>query len=161
MRCPARWTVILGLVAGAACKGTPDGQGHPTDDPARAEERMNLLSNPSLYLSTSGREYDGLDAAAAPEGETPSVHQLTEMAVYNSSRFAVRDLAGDVVWLDANDRRLGSSPFSLSGTIGPGQAKRFATSDGTMQSGKLNTGAASVQVVFTHVHVVDDEKSRQ
>ena len=155
--------MILGLVAGAACKSAPDaqGRGHETEDPARAEERMNLLSNPSLYLSTSGREYDEKDAAAAAEGETPALHQLTSMAVYNSSRFAVRDLGGDVVWLDEHDRRLGSTAFRLSGTIGPGQAKRFATNDGTMESGKLNPSAAAAQVVFTHVHVVDDEKSRQ
>jgi hypothetical protein len=156
---PSRWAVILGLVAGSGCKGSPDGRA--TDDPARAEERMNLLSNPSLYLSTSDREYDAQGAGEGAEADTASVHQLTAMAVFNSSRFPVRDLAGDVVWLDAHDRRLGSTPFSLSGTIAPGQAKRFATGDGTMSSGKLNPSAASAQVVFTHVRVVDDEKSRQ
>jgi hypothetical protein len=151
--------MILGLAAGSACKSASDG--HATDDPARAEERMNLLSNPSLYLSTSDREYDGQAAGEPAEAETPSVHQITAMAVFNSSRFPVRDLAGEVVWLDDHDRRLGATPFSLSGTLGPGQARRFATGDGTMQNGKLNTGAASAQVVFTHVRVVDDEKSRQ
>jgi hypothetical protein len=161
MRCPSRWAIVVGLVVGSACKSAPDAQGTPTEDPGRAEERMNLLSNPSLYLSPSEREYDERDAAAAAEGETPAIHQLTSMAVYNSSRFAVRDLGGDVVWLDEHDRRLGSTPFRLSGTIGPGQAKRFATNDGTMESGKLNPSAASAQVVFTHVRVVADEKSRQ
>jgi hypothetical protein len=157
----SRSAVILALAAGSACKPAPDAQGHPDDDPARAEERMNLLSNPSLYLSTGEREYDDTDAEARPDAETASVHQLTAMTVANSSRFAVRDLAGDIVWLDEHDRRLGSTPFSLSGTIGPGRAKRFATGDGSMQSGKLQTAAASAQVVFTRVHVVDDEKSRQ
>jgi hypothetical protein len=152
--------MILGLAAGSACKSSPDGRAN--DDPGRGEERMNLLTNPSLYLSTSDREYDdGKGAAEAAEADVASIHQLTAMAVFNSSRFPVRDLAGDVVWLDEHDRRLGSTPFTLSGTLGPGQAKRFATSVGTMQSGKLNPSAASAQVVFTHVRVVDDEKSRQ
>jgi hypothetical protein len=140
------WAVALALAACAGCKGTPDPQ-----EAARSEEKMNLLTNPGLYLPTGDREYIGEDA-----GDTD--HQLTSMVVQNTSHFPVRELTGEVVWFDDQDKRLGTTPFTLRGSIEPGQSQRFATSDGTMQSGKLHGLVGAVQVVFTHVRVVDAEK---
>ncbi len=151
-RSSSAWALRLALAVGSfaagstGCKGAPDAQ-----ESARAEEKMNLLSNPSLFLTTSDREDIGEDG-----GDTE--HQITSMTVFNSSHFALRGLAGEVVWYDDQDRRLGSTPFSLAGVIGQGQAKRFGASDGTMQSGKLKANTEAVQVVFTHVQVVEGEK---
>jgi len=130
----------------AACKGPPDPQ-----ETARAEERMNLLTNPNLYLPTSDREYEGEDG-----GEVD--HRLTSMIVRNTSHFAVGDLAGDVVWYGEQDQRLGSTPFSLVGSIPAGEARRFSTADATMQSGKLHGVAGAVQVVFAQVKLVEAQK---
>jgi hypothetical protein len=138
--------VAFALAAGAGCKGAPDPQ-----EAARAEEKMNLLTNPALYLATGDREYVGEDAGDVD-------HQLTSMSVQNTSHFAVGDLTGEVVWFDDQDRRLGTTPFTLRGAIGPGEIKHFSLSDGTMQSGKLHGLSGAVQVAFTHVHVVDAEK---
>jgi hypothetical protein len=131
----------LGALAAAGCKSSVDAQ-----ESARAEEKMNLLTNPSLFLPTTDREWADTD------------QQLTSMVVSNTSHFAVAELTGDVVWFDDQERRLGSTPFSLSGSIAGGQSKRFSTGDGSMQSGKLHSIAGAVQVVFTHVKVVDGEK---
>jgi hypothetical protein len=142
------WPLLVALAAACACKGSPDAQ-----ESARADEKMNLLSNPSLFLHTGDREYEG-------EGEDAGDvdHQLTAMVVSNSSRFAVGELTGEVVWFDDQDRRLGATPFSLKGSVEAGQAKRFSTGDGSMESGKLHGIAGAVQVIFTHVKVVDGEK---
>jgi hypothetical protein len=136
----------LGALAAAGCKSSIDAQ-----ESARAEEKMNLLTNPSLFLPSGDREYEGEDG-----GDTD--HQLTSMVVSNTSHFAVAELTGDVVWFDDQDKRIGSTPFSLSGSIAAGQSKRFSTGDGSMQSGKLHGIAGAVQVVFTHVKVVGGEK---
>jgi hypothetical protein len=147
-----RWPALVAIATAAAaagaagCKSSSDAQ-----ESARAEEKMNLLTNPSLFLLTGDREYEGEDAGDAD-------HQLTSMLVSNTSHFAVGELTGEVVWFDEQDRRIGATPFSLSGSIAPSQSKRFATGDGSMQSGKLHGVAGAVQVVFTHVKVVGGEK---
>jgi hypothetical protein len=143
------WAVAVALVATPGCKGAPDGQ--QGQEAARAEEKMNLLTNPGLYLATGDREYVGEDASDTD-------HQLTSMAVQNTSHFPVDDLTGEVVWFDDQDRRLGVTSFTLRGSLEPGQTRRFSTSDGSMQSGKLQGLSGAVQVVFKHVHVVDGEK---
>jgi hypothetical protein len=140
------WCALALVAAGVSCKGAPDPQ-----EAARAVEKMNLLTNPGLYLPTGDREYVGEDA-----GDTE--HRLTAMVVQNTSHFPVRDLNGEVVWFDDHDQRLGATPFTLRGSIEPGQSQRFSASDGTMQSGKLQGLVGTVQVVFTHVRVVDGEK---
>jgi hypothetical protein len=144
MKYSLRTVALVTFAAIAACK---DGY---EKDSARAEERMNLLTNPSLYLSASERE-----TTMDEEGAAASEAQLLSIAVYNSSHFTVDDLAGDVVWLDVQQRRAGSTPFSFRGSIAPNGAKRFSTSDGSMTSGKLKTPAAAAQLVFTHVRVID------
>jgi hypothetical protein len=155
-----RGAALVALAVAAACKGAPDSQ-----QSAYAEEKMNLLTNPSLFLPSGDREYDGEDgqqvsgsAGAGSKLGADTDHQLTSMVVSNTSHFAVSELAGDVVWFDDQDRRSGSTPFSLSGSIAPGQARRFSVREGSMQSGKLHGIAGAVQVVFTHVQVVDGQK---
>jgi hypothetical protein len=152
--------LALGALLVAGCKSSVDAQ-----ESARAEEKMNLLTNPGLFLPTSDREYEGEDgrqvsgsAGAWSKPGTDTDRQLTSMMVSNTSHFAVAELSGDVVWFDDQDKRIGSTPFSLSGSIAAGQSKRFSIGDGSMQSGKLHGVAGAVQVVFTHVKVVGGEK---
>jgi hypothetical protein len=150
LRSPAaapRAIVALLLVL-ASCKDAP-----PERSAANGEERLNLLTNPNLYLHTSEKETaadaeDASDLQALPA-------ELRSVVVYNSSHFTVGDLSGDLVWLDEQEQRVGSVPFSLRGSVAPGAAKRFATGDGTMTNGKLKSPAAGAQVVFTHVKVID------
>src|SRR5207245_79589 len=108
MKRTARWAALaiaLTLLATASgCKSEAEKQ-KDAERAALLEERLNVLTNPSLFLDASELKYDEADAAN-------DTWQLVRIVVQNRSRFAVRDLEGDVVWLDALSRRIGSSPFS-------------------------------------------------
>src|SRR5271155_4230527 len=81
------------------------GGGQPAAD---SQERLNLISNPSMYLETDGFAFDD---------EASDYEQLMAMTVWNKSRLAVQGLEGDVIWLDDEGHRLGSSRFALSGPV--------------------------------------------
>jgi hypothetical protein len=139
------FALLLAFASCASCKESP-----PEKASANSEERMNLLTNPNLYLHTNEKE-----TAADAEDASDVPAELRSVVVYNSSHFTVGDLSGDLVWLDEQEQRVGSVPFSLRGSVPPGGAKRFATGDGSMTSGKLKIPAVAAQVVFTHVKVND------
>jgi hypothetical protein len=146
MNSPAsvRLAFLFALLAG--CKDSPEDEARA----ARAEERLNLVSNPSLYLHAGDRQY-----AAADGG--PNDAQLTALTVYNGSHFPVSDLHGDAIWLDEQDRRLGSTSFVLRGGIPANAVRRFTIVDGTMTSSILYARAANVELVFTRVQVESTE----
>jgi hypothetical protein len=131
----------LGAAALAAlgCRG----RAQPAVD---SQERLNLISNPSLYLDTDGFAFDN---------EASDYEQLMAMTVWNKSRLAVHGLEGDVIWLDDEGHRLGSSRFTLTGDVPALGSKSFSMADGTMSSGTLRGGALRVTIAFTHVDVAD------
>jgi hypothetical protein len=138
--------IVLTLVALAlaACKSSSQSAGSAE----QAEERMNLLTNPAVYVSAIDAQYEEGDEDAAA-----ALRHLKYVAVFNNSRFTVRDLGGDVVWLDEQGKRLGSAPFSLTGAIEPGNWQGFSTDEGTLKiAGKQSPGAV-VHLVFTKVKV--------
>lgn len=128
------------VVAGAAagCKT------QPAVDPEEAQERLNVITNPSMYLDTSDLDFDN---------DATDYEQLLAMTVLNKSRFAVHGLEGDVGWFDDEGHRLGSSPFTLAGSIPAHGSVAFSTSDGSMTTGTLRGGALRVAITFTHVKV--------
>jgi hypothetical protein len=141
MRFRYREAMAAAALMAAGCKG----HGHGTD-PSEAQERLNLLSNPSIYLDTGGYTFD----------EEASDHeQLLGMTVWNKSRFAVRGLEGDVYWLDDNGQRIGASHFTLAGSVAAHGSQVFSIPEGTMTSGHLRGGAIRVVVAFTRVNVAD------
>src|SRR5579859_4170024 len=95
-------------VAGFAILAQAGGKSSPEDETraAHAEARLNLVSNPSLYLHATDHQFP------ADEGGTGEA-QLTALMVSISSHFTGSDLEGDVIWLDGQDRRLGSTSFAL------------------------------------------------
>ncbi len=99
-----------------------------------------------MYLDTGGYTFD--DEASDHE-------QLLGMTVWNKSRLAVQGLEGDVFWLDDEGHRIGSSRFSLEGSVPAHGSQRFSIPEGTMTSGPLRGGALRVAIAFTHVNVVD------
>jgi hypothetical protein len=135
-------TFVASVLSTAGCKG----QSQPALDPEEAQERLNVISNPSMYLDTSGLEFDD---------DAIDYEQLLAMTVLNKSRFVVNALEGDIGWFDDEGHRLGSSRFTLSGPVAAHGSQTFSTSDGSLTSGKLNGGALSVAITFTHVKVGD------
>jgi hypothetical protein len=134
------WVAAAAVVAVAVlgCKG----QAPPPADREGDQERLNLLSNPALYLDTGEYQFD--DDAADYE-------QLLALTVTNKSRFVVHGLEGDVTWLDEDGRPIGTSHITASGTIPAYDRRTFSTSDGTLTSGQLRGGALRVAVAFTKV----------
>lgn len=130
---------IAALLLGTlnACKG----HAPPAAD---AQERLNLISNPSLYLDADQFMFDN---------EASDYEQLLAMTVWNKSRLPVHGLEGDVFWLDDEGHRLGSSRFALTGSVPPLGSRNFALADGSMTSGTLRGGALRVTIAFTHVDV--------
>jgi hypothetical protein len=141
MRVRYREAMAAAALMAAGCRG--HGQG---TDAAEAQERLNLLSNPSIYLDTGGYAFD----------EEASDHeQLLGMTVWNKSRFGVRALEGDIHWLDDEGQRIGASHFALTGSVAAHGSQVFSIPEGMMTSRPLRGGALRVVVVFTHVNVAD------
>jgi hypothetical protein len=72
----------------------------------------------------------------------------------NRSKFAVTNVSGEVDWMKG-DVKIGSTVFSLVGSIPAGDTKMFATTNSTLTSTTIR-GAADSQVVrFTQVEIVE------
>jgi hypothetical protein len=132
---------VAALVA-PACRG----RAQPAMDQEESQERLNVISNPSMYLDTGGFSFDD---------EASDYEQLLAMTVWNKSRFPVHGLEGDVLWLDDDGQRIGSSRFVLDGAVPAHASKTFSISEATMTSGSLRGGAMRVSIVFTRVNVAD------
>jgi hypothetical protein len=133
--------IAVVAVIAAGCRG----QSQP-EDPAESQERLNVISNPSMYLDTAGLTFDN---------DASDHEQLLGMTVWNKSRLTVRGLEGDVFWLDDDGRRIGSTRFTLTGSVPGHGSQAFSISAGTMTSGPLPGGALRVAIAFTHVNVAD------
>lgn len=131
--------LVAALLAAQGCRG----RAQPGAD---SQERLNLITNPSMYLDTDGFGFDD---------EASDYEQLMAMTVWNKSRLAVQGLEGDVIWLDDEGHRLGSSRFALAGSVPALGSRSFSIADGTMTSGTLRGGALRVTITFTHVDVTD------
>ena len=136
-------------LSGAGCKGEPQRQA----DLARAEERLNLVSNPTLYLEASVRQ-NRTPAAndSAPEERSISV------SVRNTSHFSVDDIGGEILWLDESEHRLGATPFVLHDALAPDHVSQFSVDDAAdaSDSGRsFRARAATLQVVFNRVRVLE------
>jgi hypothetical protein len=110
---------------------------------ALAEERLNLITNPSIYLDTSELKYletGGEDA-----------WQLVAVTVTNRSHFHVRDLEGDVTWIDEQGRRFAKTPFTMKGMVAAGNDNTFSLEAGTLTSGTQKGAVVSAAVAFTKV----------
>jgi hypothetical protein len=133
--------IAAAALLAAGCRGQAQ-----RADPSGSQERLNVISNPSMYLDTGGFAFD--DEASDHE-------QLLGMTVWNKSGLTVRGLEGDVFWLDDDGRRIGSSHFALTGSVPAHGSQRFSIPEGTMTSGSLRGGALRVAIAFTHVNVTD------
>jgi hypothetical protein len=134
--------IAVAAIVAPACRS----RAQPAMDQEESQERLNVISNPSMYLDTGGFIF---------ENEVSDYEQLLAMTVWNKSRFNVHGLEGDVHWLDDDGQRIGSSRFALDGAVPAHGSKAFSISDGTMTSATLRGGAMRVSIVFTRVNVAD------
>jgi len=135
----AGWLVAAAFVT-QGCRG----HAQPGTDQADPQERLNVISNPSMYLDTGGFTFDD---------EASDYEELLAMTVTNKSHLAVHGLEGDVIWLDDEGHHLGATRFSLRGSVPSFGSTTFSTADGTMTSGPLRGGALRVTITFTHVDI--------
>jgi hypothetical protein len=171
-------TVPLLTAVGTGCKGE---RPRPAEL-ARAEERLNLVSNPTLYLQTNVQE--SRDGSDVPADGSIAEKRLLSVTVRNTSHFVVTDIDGAILWLDESEHRLGATPFVLHDPLAPDQVRRFLvdgtslrlttppsadvpsarpergrddddTADAGTDARTLGARAASLQVVFDHVHVIE------
>jgi hypothetical protein len=140
-------TAFLGL-AGASCNGEARRQA----DLARAEERLNLVSNPTLYLEASIRD----NRTPAANDSAPEERNIS-ISIRNTSHFSVNDIGGEILWLDESEHRLGATPFVLHDPLAPDHVSHFLVDDAAdaSDSGRsFGARAATLQVVFNHVRVL-------
>jgi hypothetical protein len=113
---------------------------------AAADARAAVQQHPDAYLKTSNPQTDN--------GLFNNKRLLTTVTVLNTSHFALTDLSGTVSWTDGTGASIGTTPFSLAGSIAPGATMTFATANRTLSSGAAISGKANPQITFTHVTIV-------
>jgi len=111
-------------------------------------EKERVVATPSQFLESSELEY-------FDKGIINDYRQLTSARVLNKSRFALRDIQGEVDWIDDNGQKVGSVPFFLKGSIPAGDTKHFTKEGGTLINGTLETSANRAKIRFTSVKLVE------
>ena len=133
---------LLTLPTLSACKGTQDKEAAAKVQ--LGEERLNVLSNPSVFLDASDLVYD--DDASAHD-----TWQLVAVTVYNRSHFTVRDLRGDITWLDEEGHHIGKSPIALNGFIPAESSNTFSIQASTLTSVAQSGAVVSASISFHRV----------
>ncbi len=115
---------------------------------AKEAAKKDLAANPDKYL-------DERDLGYFDKGIINDYRQLNKLTVDNKSQFKVADLKGNVEWQTANGDPVGSSPFTLKGTIKAGDSVTFSTDSGTLAAGTIEGAASKAKITFTHAKVID------
>jgi colicin import membrane protein len=112
-----------------------------------AKERANFVSNPSEFLSAT--------VEAKATGFLWTDTTLRSITVFNKSRFPAANIQGMADWLDRNGGLISSTPFSVTGSVGPGQSATFSSETGTLRSNKSPGHPAQVNLKITRVTTID------
>src|SRR4051794_32433348 len=141
-----RWVLACALlVSASACK-----KSDPHEEAVQrelGEERLNLLSNPSIYLEASDLQYND-------DAEDTDTWQLIAVTVLNKSHFTVKDLQGDVTWLDDQGQRLGRTPIAIKGSVFAGNTNTFSLQADTLATPPQKGTVASASISFTRAVLV-------
>lgn len=128
----------------SACK-----RSGPEEEMVRAlgEERLNLLSNPANYLEASDLQYND-------DADETDNWQLIAITVMNKSHFSVKDIQGEVTWLDDQGNKLGRTPITIKGSVFAGNANSFSLEADTLATPPQKGAVASASVSFTKAMIV-------
>jgi len=114
----------------------------------KAEERAQILKDPTPYLAVS-------ELAFFDKGIINSYRQLTGFSLENKSPFHLKNLKGSVDWINSQGESVGSTPFSLKGSLASGDTKRFDVTSGTLKSGTIEASANQVKLRFQSASAVE------
>jgi hypothetical protein len=119
---------------------------------AVADAKAALRTDPTRFLKAR-------DVGVYDKGIINGYRQLVRVSLLNASAFPVADIRGDVDWIDGTGSRIGSTTFTLTGSIPAGETKGFSTADGSLQSSTLEGNAAAQSVRVTSVTIVEPPTS--
>ena len=112
------------------------------------QEKQRLVTSPSLFLETSEPGY-------FDKGIINDYRQLIAVSVLNKSKYPVKNIRGDVDWVNDDGASVGSMPFSLKGSIPAGDTKRFTESAGTLANGTIQSSAKRARINITHIEIIE------
>jgi hypothetical protein len=116
---------------------------------ARLEaEKQAIRENPGLALDT--REYSTYD-----RGLINDYTQLVSATITNRSKYALESLRGEAKWFDRKDNYLGSTAFTLVGSIAAGDTKTFSVASKTLTSATIAGKGTSVVLAFAPGSIVE------
>jgi hypothetical protein len=113
-----------------------------------AQAKASLRTNPSKYLDAS-------DVGVHDKGIVNSYRELTSLTVLNRSAFAVDSVQGEVDWFDSGGSKIGSTTFTLAGSIPASATVVFSKAQKNLVSGTLQGKATTERVRFTAVNLVE------
>ena len=117
------------------------------EEAARIEAEKKKARSGQLLETSNLVYYD--------KGWINNYRQLTGITVLNRSKYPVNGLGGNVEWLDDGGRLLGSVPFTLGGSLLPGDTRRYTTDDGSLRNGTLQSNATKARIIWTSVTIVE------
>jgi hypothetical protein len=118
----------------------------------KAERKHQTLANiqrsPAPFFEASGLEF-------FDEGIVNRYQQLSKITVTNKSPFLVRDIRGQVDFLDHRNEAVASIPIRLGGPLPPNSTRTYS---GTAIAGnRVQTDATESRFVVTTVVVSEDD----
>ncbi len=120
------------------------------EEEAAAKEALkrDIAENPGKYLEAGGYKY-------FDKGFINSYRQLVQVTVENTSQYRVKELTGQVEWLDGDGKLVGASPVTLEGTIDAGDSMTFSSDAHTLTSGTIEGASSNCKVVLKSAKVLD------
>jgi hypothetical protein len=123
-------------------------QARAEESSRKEREKASIRQDPSRYLESSDLEY-------FDKGILNDYRQLTRISILNKSNYALRNIAGEVDWVNGEGEKVGSVPFTVKGSIPAGDTKRFSKDAHTLQNGTLQTSAKRARIRFTQAEIVE------
>lgn len=112
------------------------------------ELRERVTANPGSVLQVEDLKY-------YDKGIINSYRTLISVSIGNKSKFALRKLSGQVEWLREDGSLVGASPFTLSGSIAPGDTKVFTAGNGTLDTGTIQGAASKARLKFDPAQILE------
>jgi len=112
------------------------------------QERAQIASNPDPFLEES-------DVQIAHTGFINDYFAVKSFSLLNRSHFPLRDIRGMVEWLDSSGNVMGTTAFSLGGSLPAGDTKHYSTGDGSLASVTIKGQADKARMTFTHAEPVN------
>ncbi len=122
-----------------------------TEAKERAERKhqtlVNLQRSPAPFFEASGLEF-------FDKGIVNRYQQLSKLTLTNKSAFSIRDIRGQVEFLDDRNEAVASIPIRLEGLLPPRGTRTFSATE--IAGNTVQTDATKARFVVTAVAVNED-----